>query len=1502
MRKQVLFVVLSLLLAFGGMLFMLGSATQLEASVDEGAVSLGQPQGIAPTSQDVSQSTASEDVSQGLESTTAVSEFDNLVALSSPTQDEISRTYTLDADFDEGVLVNVNHDVADQLQLDDPLTTFRFIWIALSGRGTIVKVDTLTGDIKGEYRSAPDGRGKSPSRTTVDLNGNVWSGNRAEVQGGLGSAVHVALSENNQCVDRNGNGVIDTSTGLGDIKDWPNTGNADDNGGVSTAEDECIIHYVRVGSRNTRHTSVDANNNVWIGGFGSGARRFDLVDGTTGNVLDSAGPFTCGGYGGLVDSDGILWSSRGSGLLRYDPVAKTHQCISVGNSYGMAVDSQGHIWNAQWTSNTVTKVDAAGNVVATYSTGGSASRGVAITADDNVWIANSSSGTVTRLDNSGAVLATIPVGNQPTGVAVDTVGKVWVTNLGSSSAMRIDPANNSVDETVDLGAGANPYNYSDMTGLIALRHTSPQGTWTVIYDSAQAATPWGTVSWNSDEQEGSSVTVRVRSAETQVGLGSATYISVTNGMDFDVPHGRYLQIETKLRPGSDVDETSPILYDLTVQAAPPPCTLEHDKTAFPGSVYAGGAVTVTLSLKAVGECSAQTTPVDAILVLDRSGSMGGQNIVDAKQAAVDFVAQMSLPPDQVGVASFASTARLDTPLAADATAATSAINALSARGGTNIEDGLIVAARELTGANHIMNNAPLIIILSDGHHNGSSPGELQATADSIKSQGIRIISIGLGSGANAGQLQDIASSATDYYFAPTPAALAGIYQQIAATVRVAGRDMVLTDTLSSFVNLIPGTFQGPISPTVSGDQIIWNIAAVPVAPTTLTYQVAMTSTAGVWPTNESAIATYLDSRGNDANLVFPIPQVVVPLFCGEPGLEQIDPMWACEETETAVELFGSGFFNLSPGMMAALGLTGTWSFDAAIGQQALTINDYTGDHVNAILPGVPGLTEGTYDVNVVNTCVLTEVVETDPYTDTLPPPIVLPEPEIYTATLVDGFTVYGAPEVLAVSPSEGYGDVRSEVTICGTGFTPGAMVSIEVNGQKIPLEDQAVYGDTCMTGTIPEGLDPGEYPIHVDGACGRGTGSYTVLSPTLNNDLWSEDDNLTQGPAYCAPITHDLQLSLKVNRRGGRQPVSVDVDFYEGDPSSPDGALLIGRGNIPLISPRIGPNDRINGFNTSFVDWTPSQGPGEYVIYAVIDPDNTVEEDIETNNVVKRTIQVLPGGPGVDQVAPRVDVLTINGVVSPTTVYDQQVELHVESEDLAQADVLTTGVTHQLFVEYLFHESALVWTPVQSTDWMTFTEDTTWDLHPSGGLRFIQAWTVDKEGNISRFANQKSVNYSPPCAPVARDGAKVYRQHLEVGEILNVEISACEGDPDLYIWAPGTERGEPPWVSNQPGDVPETIRFQATEAGEYQVEVYGFTRAEYSISIEVEPNGGRYALGTYPVVEHRNGSKDLPQDPTVPTDNSPDPSFMRVAPPPVDIQSTPVPDEGFLLYLPTIIR
>ena len=227
-------------------------------------------------------------------------------------------TYTLDADFDKGTLVNVNHDApkSNQIQLNETLSTFPFIWVALSQRCTIAKIDTTNGTILGEYRTIADDRQQNcreSSRTTVGLDGSVWMGHR-----GPGGITHVGLKERNQCKDRNGNGTIETSTSYGDVKAWPTYGDPD---AVATAQDECILHHVNTDAlefSDSRHMSIDAANNLWVGDFGTS--RFVRINGSTGTVAGEIKDVSCGGYGGLIDGNGVIWSASGTGpLLRWDP-------------------------------------------------------------------------------------------------------------------------------------------------------------------------------------------------------------------------------------------------------------------------------------------------------------------------------------------------------------------------------------------------------------------------------------------------------------------------------------------------------------------------------------------------------------------------------------------------------------------------------------------------------------------------------------------------------------------------------------------------------------------------------------------------------------------------------------------------------------------------------------------------------------------------------------------------------------------------------------------------------------------------------------------------------------------------------------------------------------------------------------------------------------------------------------------------------------------------------
>ncbi len=508
-----------------------------------------------------------------------------LDATRSKSSNLVTRTYTTSADFAEGTSINLTDTPPDQLRLDDTTEAFEFIWIAASARGTVVKINTASGVVLGEYRTAPAEPWRrirrAPPSTTTATSGSATAPRPAALAASAkGSVTQIGLVENGQCVDRNGNGVIDTSTGLERHQALAERGAESTTTAASRPRPTSASSTTsaRMASPSARSPSTPTTTS------GSAARRWaahrcsSIASIRAGRSSArstcacrrrraSPGVVNCC-YGGLVDPNGILWSSADNNnyLVRIDPSkpnghADLMRVIPLGaTSYGLGIDPDGNLWQSNWVYHTVKKISPAGAVLNTYPTGGFNTRGVAATEDGDIWIANSGSASVSRLRSDGTRVAIIPVGVEPTGIAVDAAGKVWASNLGSSTASRINPATNTVDLTVSLGAGAGPYNYSDMTGS-TLTGAPDDGTWSTVYDSGTAGTPWAFLDWAAQLPGDASFTVTVASSANGTTFGPE--VAVTAGEEISgLADGRYLRITARFTRSTAGE--SPVLFDLTV--------------------------------------------------------------------------------------------------------------------------------------------------------------------------------------------------------------------------------------------------------------------------------------------------------------------------------------------------------------------------------------------------------------------------------------------------------------------------------------------------------------------------------------------------------------------------------------------------------------------------------------------------------------------------------------------------------------------------------------------------------------------------------------------------------------------------------------------------------------------------------------------------------------------------------------------------------------------------
>ncbi len=489
-----------------------------------------------------------------------------------------SKIYSTTADFERGVLVGVDDQTkTDQLQLGTESTTLPFIWVPNSNESTVSKVDTRTGRELARYRTCPPGVNGNPSRTTVDLFGNCYVANR-----NTATIVKFGLFESGQFVDRNGDGLIQTS------HDANGDGNISSDEMLPWSQDECILYEVVVipGQENTclpgahagsyidnywnpgpRGLAIDAKGNFWIGTHDT--MTFYYVDGPSGKILKTIDVSSVNhtSYGAVIDSQGILWSSgyKDSGqcnVLRLNPADDSFSVINFNfHTYGLGLDQNNHLFVSGHQESKLARIDVLTMNVDWVVDSFHLSRGIAVTDDGDVWVAASEAGVVGRFSNDGLLKGTIPVGNTQAGVAIGASGKVWAVNYGDEYIHRIDPATSQVDLTKRIVGGTH-YGYSDMTGIIARNETTRLGTWTVVHNSKVLHAAWGTVSWHTDDPAGTSVTVRVRSSNDQERWSN--WESARNAIGLtNTPPGKYLQVEVAFQAG--VTGASPVLYDLTVQ-------------------------------------------------------------------------------------------------------------------------------------------------------------------------------------------------------------------------------------------------------------------------------------------------------------------------------------------------------------------------------------------------------------------------------------------------------------------------------------------------------------------------------------------------------------------------------------------------------------------------------------------------------------------------------------------------------------------------------------------------------------------------------------------------------------------------------------------------------------------------------------------------------------------------------------------------------------------------
>lgn len=518
-----------------------------------------------------------------------------------------SQTYTLDADFDLGTLIGVNHTAPNnnQLQLNITGTSFPVLWIANAGEDTLSKVDSSQvggspGREVARYRTwfnsgvyAHDAwNGAAPSRTAVDAQGNAYVADRGFQSAGYPGWAYIFKILNNTYNDRNGNGVVNSSA------DADNNGaiqagemmplvDANTNGIIDSTEiqDERIAWAVRVpdGIYNgisprvnaiARALCIGTDGNLWVGMYNLNEYwKISALDGHT-----IAGPVSAPAhnYGCLIDQNGTLWGANwADGILtRIDNTASNTgpypaTSIPMPNAvYGLALRRDAanvtHVIMGG-SCNSYVDYDAGLNTWSKPAAVNYCTYAVGTDNDGNI-LASKTGGGVVKFAPTGAVIwdKGSQVGSSDSrGVIADANNDIWQVHRASHNMAKYKGTDGSFLGVIPVGY--EPYTYSDASGTAALSITTKTGNWSVVKDGGATGTSWGKVSWSATIPTGANVTAEVRTADTQAGLSSQAFQAVSNGTAFNKT-GRF--IEVKLTLNANPQNQSPVVQDVTVASTP----------------------------------------------------------------------------------------------------------------------------------------------------------------------------------------------------------------------------------------------------------------------------------------------------------------------------------------------------------------------------------------------------------------------------------------------------------------------------------------------------------------------------------------------------------------------------------------------------------------------------------------------------------------------------------------------------------------------------------------------------------------------------------------------------------------------------------------------------------------------------------------------------------------------------------------------------------------------
>jgi len=309
-----------------------------------------------------------------------------------------------------------------------------------------------------------------------------------------------------------------------------------------------------------------------------------------------------------------------------------------------------------------------------------------------------------------------------------------------------------------------------------------------------------------------------------------------------------------------------------VAGSPSACQVEVGRAASPATAVLGQTIRVTITVRA--DCASLTQPLDVALGYDTSLAMGGSRIGDMKRSVPAFADGLDMSRSRVALLSYHRNVEFHAELTNDRAALVAAAEGLFPRPGSN----MIMALRGLRAAlqrgrdTALPETAQVAVLLVGSPHEGDA-ADVEAEAQRLKDDGILLVTVALGGGADLALLERIASSPEHVHAEGTSALYPDLLGHIAGTlgvIRLIGAEV--RDRLPPDMPLVWGSDVPPGRPV--NDALVWRYAVWPPGGAAITFEL-LPESLGRQPVSRGGVVELRFDRGPSET--HPIPDQLVDI-------------------------------------------------------------------------------------------------------------------------------------------------------------------------------------------------------------------------------------------------------------------------------------------------------------------------------------------------------------------------------------------------------------------------------------------------------------------------------------------------------------------------------------------------------------------------------------------------------------------------------------------------